>query len=245
VDRQQLLYEGKAKKVYATADPDLLVVEYKDDATAFNGLKRGQIEDKGRLNNRIAAHFFRVLAAKGIQSHFVRVLSDREMLVKRLSILPVEVVVRNIAAGSLSKRLGLPEGTALPSPVLELYYKNDELGDPLINEYHIRALGLATPQQVAEISAQALQVGELLTAYLREKSIILVDFKLEFGLFHSRVLLGDEISPDTCRFWDAGSGEKLDKDRFRRDLGGVGEAYTEVLRRLTGGDLRTDVESGN
>jgi phosphoribosylaminoimidazole-succinocarboxamide synthase len=245
VDKQQLLYEGKAKKVYATADTDLLVVEHKDDATAFNGLKKGQIADKGRLNNRISAHIFRMLSGKGIPSHFVRLLSDREMLVKRLAILPVEVVVRYIAAGSLSKRLGLTEGTALSGPVLEFYYKNDELGDPLINEYHIRALELATPQQVAEVARQALQAGEVLTAYLREKEIILVDFKLEFGLFHGAVLLGDEISPDTCRFWDAGSGEKLDKDRFRRDLGGVGEAYTEVLRRLTGGDSDLDVESGN
>jgi phosphoribosylaminoimidazole-succinocarboxamide synthase len=186
-----------------------------------------------------------MLSGKGIPSHFVRLLSDREMLVKRLAILPVEVVVRYIAAGSLSKRLGLTEGTALSGPVLEFYYKNDELGDPLINEYHIKALDLATPRQVAEVARQALQAGEVLTAYLREKEIILVDFKLEFGLFHGGVLLGDEISPDTCRFWDAGSGEKLDKDRFRRDLGGVGEAYTEVLRRLTGGDSDLDVESGN
>ncbi|MBT9172167.1 MAG: Phosphoribosylaminoimidazole-succinocarboxamide synthase [Syntrophomonadaceae bacterium] len=245
MDKQQLLYEGKAKKVYATADPDLLVVEYKDDATAFNGLKRGQIADKGLMNNQIAAHFFRVLAGNGVPSHFVRVLSGREMLVKRLSILPVEVVVRYIAAGSLSKRLGLAEGTPLPSPVLEFYYKKDELGDPLVNEYHIRVLGLAAPQQVAEISGQALQVGKLLTAYLREKAIVLVDFKLEFGLFHGQVLLGDEISPDTCRFWDAVSGEKLDKDRFRRDLGGVGEAYAEVLRRLTGGEPERNVESNN
>ncbi|MCL5981708.1 MAG: phosphoribosylaminoimidazolesuccinocarboxamide synthase [Firmicutes bacterium] len=245
MEKQQPLYEGKAKKVYATADPDLLVVEHKDDATAFNGLKKGQIAGKGRLNNQISAHLFRVLAGQGIPSHFVRLLSEREMLVKRLSILPVEVVVRYIAAGSLSKRLGLAEGTALSGPVLEFYYKNDELGDPLINEYHIKALDLATPRQVAEVAGLALQVGGLLTAYLREKDIILVDFKLEFGLYHGTVLLGDEISPDTCRFWDAGSGEKLDKDRFRRDLGGVGEAYTEVLRRLTGGDSALDVESGN
>jgi len=244
VDKQQLLYEGKAKKVYATADPDLLVVEFKDDATAFNGLKKGQIVNKGVLNNRISAYFFSLLAAAGIPSHFVRVLSDREMLVKRLTILPVEVVVRHVAAGSLCKRLGLPEGTALGKTVLELYYKNDDLGDPLINEDHIRVLELATGDQVAEISAQALQVGKLLSAALREKGIILVDFKLEFGLFHGRVLLGDEISPDTCRFWDSGTGEKLDKDRFRRDLGGVSEAYTEVLKRLTGGDHEHGVESG-
>jgi len=235
VDKQQLLYEGKAKKVYATVDPDLVVVEYKDDATAFNGLKKGQIVNKGSLNSKIAAVFFRLLAEQGIASHFVRELSEREMLVKKLTILKVEVVVRNIAAGSLAKRLGLEEGTLLSRPVLEFYYKDDALGDPMINEYHIGAMDLATPEQVAEISKTALRISELLVEYLGTKDITLVDFKLEFGLFHGQVLLGDEISPDTCRFWDARTGEKLDKDRFRRDLGGVSEAYEEVLRRLKGG----------
>ncbi|MBS3947429.1 MAG: phosphoribosylaminoimidazolesuccinocarboxamide synthase [Dethiobacter sp.] len=235
MNKQHLLYEGKAKKVYATADPDLLVVEYKDDATAFNGQKKGQIVNKGLLNNKISAVFFRLLAEQGVASHFVQELSEREMLVKKLTILKVEVVVRNLAAGSLARRLGLAEGTPLSRPVLEFYYKDDALGDPLINDYHIWVMGLATPEQVGEISKKALQINALLVEYLQTKALILVDFKLEFGLFHGQVLLGDEISPDTCRFWDAKSGEKLDKDRFRRDLGGVSEAYEEVLRRLTGG----------
>lgn len=236
MEKQQLLYEGKAKRVYATADPDLVIVDYKDDATAFNGLKKGQIQNKGVLNNKIASYFFELLAAKGIVSHYVRRLSEREMLVKKLEILKVEVVVRNIAAGSLAKRLGLEEGTSLRRPVLELYYKDDELQDPMINEYHLYALGIATEEQVRELTAAALKINEILTASLQELQLLLVDFKLEFGLFHGSLLLGDEISPDTCRFWDAETREKLDKDRFRRDLGGVEEAYEEILRRLTGGN---------
>ncbi|MBT9166964.1 MAG: Phosphoribosylaminoimidazole-succinocarboxamide synthase [Syntrophomonadaceae bacterium] len=236
MEKQQLLYEGKTKRVYATADPDLVIVDYKDDATAFNGLKKGQIQNKGVLNNKIASYFFELLAAKGIVSHYVRRLSEREMLVKKLEILKVEVVVRNIAAGSLAKRLGLEEGTSLRRPVLELYYKDDELQDPMINEYHLYALGIATEEQVRELAAAALKINEILTASLQELQLLLVDFKLEFGLFHGSLLLGDEISPDTCRFWDAGTREKLDKDRFRRDLGGVEEAYEEILRRLTGGN---------
>ncbi|MBT9139727.1 MAG: Phosphoribosylaminoimidazole-succinocarboxamide synthase [Dehalococcoidia bacterium] len=236
MEKQQLLYEGKAKRVYATADPDLVIVDYKDDATAFNGLKKGQIQNKGVLNNKIASYFFELLAAKGIVSHYVRRLSEREMLVKKLEILKVEVVVRNIAAGSLAKRLGLEEGTSLRRPVLELYYKDDELQDPMINEYHLYALGIATEEQVRELAAAALKINEILTASLQELRLLLVDFKLEFGLFHGSLLLGDEISPDTCRFWDAETREKLDKDRFRRDLGGVEEAYEEILRRLTGGN---------
>lgn len=236
MEKQRLLYEGKAKRVYATLDPDLVVVDYKDDATAFNGLKKGQIVNKGVFNNKIAAHFFTLLTAKGIANHYVRQLSEREMLVKKLDILKVEVVVRNIAAGSLSKRLGLEEGTSLRHPVLELYYKDDALHDPMINEYHLYALGIATAGQVQELAVTALQINEILTSFLQERQIVLVDFKLEFGLFHGRLLLGDEISPDTCRFWDAGTKEKLDKDRFRRDLGGVEEAYEEILRRLTGGN---------
>ncbi|MBS3886291.1 MAG: phosphoribosylaminoimidazolesuccinocarboxamide synthase [Dethiobacter sp.] len=236
MEKQELLYEGKAKRVYATADPDLVIVEYKDDATAFNGLKKGQINNKGVLNNRIAGYFFELLAAKGIASHYIRQLSAREMLVKKLQILKVEVVVRNLAAGSLAKRLGLEEGTSLRRPVLELYYKDDELQDPMINEYHLYALEIATEEQVRELTATSLKINEILIAVLQERQLVLVDFKLEFGLFHGSLLLGDEISPDTCRFWDAGTREKLDKDRFRRDLGGVEEAYEEILRRLTGGN---------
>jgi len=243
MEKQELLYEGKAKRVYATTDPDLVIVDYKDDATAFNGLKKGQILNKGVLNNKIAGYFFELLATKGIANHFVRRLSEREMLVKKLEILKVEVVVRNLAAGSLAKRLGLEEGTSLRHPVLELYYKDDELQDPMINEYHLYALGIATEEQVRELTATALKINEIITVALQQRRIVLVDFKLEFGLFHGSLLLGDEISPDTCRFWDAGTREKLDKDRFRRDLGGVEEAYEEILRRLTGGN--DDVESGN
>ncbi len=236
MEKRELLYEGKAKRVYATADPDLVIVDYKDDATAFNGLKKGQIQNKGALNNKISSYFFELLAAKGIDSHYVRQLSAREMLVKKLEILKVEVVVRNIAAGSLAKRLGLEEGTSLRRPVLELYYKDDGLNDPMINEYHLYALGIATEEQVRKLAATALEINEILTSALQERRIVLVDFKLEFGVFHGSLLLGDEISPDTCRFWDAETGEKLDKDRFRRDLGGVEEAYEEILRRLTGGN---------
>jgi phosphoribosylaminoimidazole-succinocarboxamide synthase len=235
MEKRQLLYEGKAKKVYTTADPDLLVVEYKDDATAFDGKKKGQIPGKGMLNNRISSFFFELLWQAGVENHFVRRLSDTEMLVRRLDIIRVEAVVRNIVAGSLFKRLGLAEGTPLSRPVLEYYYKDDALGDPMINEYHIAALGLAGREQMEQIASAAFRINGILAGFLKEKGIILVDFKLEFGLFKGQVLLGDEISPDTCRFWDAATNEKLDKDRFRRDLGRVGEAYGEVLSRLTGG----------
>ncbi|MBX6394885.1 MAG: phosphoribosylaminoimidazolesuccinocarboxamide synthase [Alicyclobacillaceae bacterium] len=235
MEKRDMLYEGKAKKVFKTDDPDLYVVEYKDDATAFNGQKREQISGKGELNNKISALFFELLREKGVDSHFVKRLSDTEQLVRKVTIIPLEVVVRNIAAGSLAKRLGWEEGRELPRPVVEFYYKNDELGDPLINESHIAVLGLATPEQLDDITAQALKVNEILTNYLREKNILLVDFKLEFGVDGTgRVLLADEISPDTCRFWDATTKEKLDKDRFRRDLGGVEQAYQEVLHRLGG-----------
>ncbi|MDI3328763.1 MAG: phosphoribosylaminoimidazolesuccinocarboxamide synthase [Alicyclobacillaceae bacterium] len=235
MEKREMLYEGKAKKVFKTDDPDLYVVEYKDDATAFNGQKRERIAGKGELNNKISALFFELLREKGVESHYVRRLSDTEQLVRRVTIIPLEVVVRNIAAGSLSKRLGWEEGRELPRPVVEFYYKNDELGDPLINESHIAVLGVAPPDQLDDITTQALKVNEILTAYLRERGILLVDFKLEFGLDSGgRVLLADEISPDTCRFWDAATKEKLDKDRFRRDLGGVERAYEEVLHRLGG-----------
>jgi len=228
------LYEGKAKQVFATDNPDELRVYFKDDATALNGLKKGTIVNKGVLNNKISTFFFEMLGQAGIPHHFVKQLSDREMLVKKLAILPLEVVVRNIAAGSLAKRIGWEEGRKMPSPIVEFYYKDDELGDPLINNFHIAALGLATPEQVKNLEKMALEINELLTAYLKTKNIELIDFKLEFGTHKGEVLLGDEISPDTCRFWDTVTHEKLDKDRFRRDLGNVEDAYREVLKRLTG-----------
>lgn len=228
------MYEGKAKQVFATENPDELLVYFKDDATAFNGEKRGTIGNKGVLNNKISTFFFNLLSEKGIPHHFIKMLSEREMLVKKLDILPVEVVVRNIAAGSLAKRIGWEEGRKLPSAVIELYYKDDKLGDPLINNYHIKALGLATPEQVATLEAYALKINDILSTFLKDKQLELIDFKLEFGVHKGEVLLGDEISPDTCRFWDSETGQKLDKDRFRRDLGNVEEAYQEVLRRITG-----------
>ncbi|QNB48370.1 phosphoribosylaminoimidazolesuccinocarboxamide synthase [Thermanaerosceptrum fracticalcis] len=229
------LYEGKAKKVYRTSDPKLYMVYYKDDATAFNGSKKGSIQDKGYYNNQISAIFFKLLTEKGIPNHFVELTGERSMLVKTLEIIPVEVVVRNIVAGSLAKRIGKPEGTQLAVPVLEFYYKDDALGDPMINEYHVKALGLATEEEMKTISQMALRVNEILVEHLTPLNIQLVDFKLEFGRHEGEILLGDEISPDTCRFWDTATQEKLDKDRFRRDLGKVEEAYQEVLQRLTGG----------
>lgn len=231
-----MLYEGKAKQVYETDDPALLIVHYKDDATAFDGKKRGQILQKGIYNNRMSAFFFEKLAAAGIPTHHVRVLNERETLVKKLQIVKVEVVMRNIVAGSLAKRTGLPEGTVLPFPVLEHYYKSDELGDPMINEYHVRALGLATQDELGTISALSFKVNDILKAITARAGLDLVDFKLEYGRHHGQILLGDEISPDTCRFWDSATKEKLDKDRFRRDLGKVEEAYQEVLRRITASD---------
>ncbi|AIF50868.1 phosphoribosylaminoimidazolesuccinocarboxamide synthase [Pelosinus sp. UFO1] len=231
---KQPLYEGKAKRIFATDVADELLVYYKDDATAFNGLKKGTIESKGVLNNKITTFFFNLLGKNGIPHHFIRFVSEREQLVKALKILPVEVVVRNIAAGSLAKRIGWEEGKKLPAPIVEMYYKNDDLGDPLINQYHIKVLELATEEQVKQLEEYALKINEILTSYLQEKKIELIDFKLEFGTHKGQVLLGDEISPDTCRFWDSETGEKLDKDRFRRDLGNVEDAYKEILFRLTG-----------
>jgi len=232
----EFLYEGKAKKIYRTDDPGLYLVEFKDDATAFDGVKKDKLADKGILNNRLSAIFFELLEEKGVETHYEKTISEREMLVKSLEIIPVEVIVRNIAAGSLSKRLGIPEGTVMKKTVLEFSLKDDELHDPMINHYHIYAMDLAAPEEMAEIEKAALRVNELLVPYLREKGITLVDFKLEFGRHGDKILLGDEISPDTCRFWDSSSQEKLDKDRFRRDMGGVVEAYREVLRRLEGGE---------
>jgi phosphoribosylaminoimidazole-succinocarboxamide synthase len=235
MQKRELLYEGKAKQVYATDRPDQVIVYYKDDATAFNGEKRGTIESKGELNNQMTAIFFGLLAPAGVPTHFLQQLSAREQLVKKVKIVPIEVVVRNIAAGSLSKRLGLPEGTELPQAVVEWYYKNDELGDPLINEDHIAALKLATPEQLQQMRQYALTVNEMLREHLAGRRVLLVDFKLEFGIdADGQLILADEISPDTCRFWDADTHQKLDKDRFRRDLGGVEEAYQEMLHRLGG-----------
>jgi phosphoribosylaminoimidazole-succinocarboxamide synthase len=230
----ELIYEGKAKKVYATQDPDTVMVEYKDDATAFNGLKKGSILGKGAVNNRVSNHLFRLLEKHGIPTHFEKELSDTATLVKKVEIVPLEVIVRNIAAGSLCKRLGLAEGTKLNSPVLEYCYKNDALGDPMINEYHIKALGLAFDDELKTIAEYSFKVNRVLTDYLKDLNIELIDFKLEFGRFKGQIILADEISPDTCRFWDSKSGEKLDKDRFRQDLGRVEEAYQEILRRLMG-----------
>ncbi len=235
VKKGQPIYEGKAKIIYETSDPERVITYFKDDATAFDGAKKGSIKEKGVVNAGLSAHLFRYLEQKGIPTHFEELVNERELLVKRLTIIQVEVVVRNIVAGSLSKRLGIEEGTELSDPVLEFYYKNDELGDPLVNEYHIRALDLATPGQLKEMGDLALSINELLSQYVGEKGLDLVDFKLEFGLFGDKILLGDEISPDTCRFWDRETRKKLDKDRFRRDLGGVEEAYQEVYDRLVGG----------
>lgn len=228
------IYEGKAKKVFNTDDPDIVLVDYKDDATAFNGLKKGTIVGKGVVNNKVSNHMFRMLEQKGIPTHFVEQISERETLVKKVQIVPVEVIVRNIAAGSLAKRLGLPEGTKMKSTVLEYCYKSDELGDPMINETHIAAIGLATKEEMDTIAAYSLKINEIMTEYLKQAGIELIDFKLEFGRYHGAIILADEISPDTCRFWDTKTGEKLDKDRFRRDLGHVEDAYQEILKRLMG-----------
>jgi len=221
--KKEQLYEGKAKKVFATQDPDYVIVSYKDDATALNGLKRGTISGKGEVNNRVSNILFSYLEKNGVPTHFA---------VKRVSIVPVEVVVRNVAAGSLAKRLGIPEGTVLKKTVLEFYYKDDALGDPLINCPHIYALDIATKAEMDRISELALKVDKLLSEYFAPAGVRLIDYKLEFGRFHDQIILADEISPDTCRFWDDKTGEKLDKDRFRRDLGGEAEAYAELMRRV-------------
>jgi len=231
---EELLYEGKAKKLFITEDPQILRVEYKDDATAFNGKKFDRLKGKGRLNNAITVFFFEHLEKKDIPSHFVRKISETEQLVRRVKIIPLEVVVRNVAAGSLSKRIGWEEGKELPHPIVEFYYKDDDLGDPLLAEEHIRLLELASEAQIEELKKRGLAVNEALKSLMLSKGIRLIDFKLEFGLDQSgEILLADEISPDTCRFWDIESGKILDKDRFRRDLGGVTEAYREIHQRLT------------
>jgi len=231
--RLEMIYEGKAKKVYKTDDEALYIVEYKDDATAFNGLKKGTITNKGIMNNRISEKLFRLLEENGVDTHQVERISDREVVVKKVKIIPLEVLVRNYAAGSLSKRLGLEEGVKLNSTVLEFSYKNDELGDPMVNDYHIKAIGIATEQEVAKITEMALKINEILSEFMLTKGILLVDFKLEFGKTpDGKIILADEISPDTCRLWDAVTLEKMDKDRFRRDMGKVEEGYMEVVKRL-------------
>ena len=230
----QMLYEGKAKQVFKMENPDLYRIHYKDDATAFNGEKKGTIHDNGVLNNKITSFFFTMLNEAGIPTHFVERIDDRDQIVKALDIVPLEVIVRNIAAGSMAKRFGLEEGTPLQHPILEFCYKNDDLGDPFANESQITALGWATQDQLTAIKDITMKVNDILKDFLATKKVKLVDFKLEFGSHKGQILLGDEISPDTCRFWDADTNEKLDKDRFRRDLGNVEEAYHEMLFRLTG-----------
>ena len=234
IEKRGQLYEGKAKKVFETSDPNYLIVDYKDDATAFNGLKKGTIAGKGVINNKMSNMMFKIMESKGIPTHLVEELSDRETAVKKVEIVPLEVIIRNTAAGSFSKRLGVPEGKKLPVTVLEFSYKNDDLGDPLINDYHALAMELATPEEIETIKNMAFKVNEVMKEFFKTLNIDLIDFKLEFGRFHGQIILADEISPDTCRFWDMTTGEKLDKDRFRRDMGGVEDAYKEVFARLTG-----------
>ena len=235
---EKFLYEGKAKKLFTTEDPGLLRVEYKDDATAFNGKKFDRLEGKGQLNNAITIFFFEYLEKNQIPSHFVRRISETEQLVRSVQIVPLEVVVRNVAAGSLSERIGWDEGRELPYPIVEFYYKDDDLGDPLLAEEHIRLLELATEEEIQELKKKGLAVNKVLSPLLEQKNIRLIDFKLEFGLDQNGgLLLADEISPDTCRFWDADTANKMDKDRFRRNLGGVTEAYREIYQRLTGDNL--------
>jgi len=234
MEKTKVLYEGKAKIVYETDDPEKLIVYFKDDATAGNGEKHGVINGKGAINNEMSAFFFNLLKTNGIPSHFVEKISDREMVVKMLRMIALEVVVRNVAAGSLAKRLGLPEGTPLKTPVLEYDYKNDELGDPLLNRYHIMVLDIARVHELDEIEHIAFSVNQILINFLKSKNIRLIDFKLEFGRDENdKIVLADEISPDNCRFWDMATNEKLDKDRFRHDMGGVEEAYKEMLTRVT------------
>lgn len=232
MQKLEMVYEGKAKRVFKTDNEKVFYIAYKDDATAFNGEKKGTIHAKGSVNNQMSAILFEMLEEKGIPTHFEELVNDTDMLVKAVEILPIEVIVRNIAAGSLAKRLGLEEGTVMKSTVLELSYKDDDLGDPMINDYHVAAMGMATKEQLAVVKEYAFKVNEILVDFFKGKNITLVDFKLEFGLYEGKVILADEISPDTCRLWDSTTSKKLDKDRFRRDLGGVEEVYQEVLGRL-------------
>ncbi|MEI6578661.1 MAG: phosphoribosylaminoimidazolesuccinocarboxamide synthase [Eubacteriales bacterium] len=228
----ELLYEGKAKKVFATDDADVLIVDYKDDATAFNGLKKGTITGKGVINNKMSNFMCKMMEAKGIPTHFLEELSDRETAVRKVKIVPLEVIIRNKAAGSMAKRLGIEEGTALLCPVLEFSYKDDALGDPMINDSHALACGFATQDEIDAIRDMALKINDIMCEYFATKNVELIDFKLEFGRYKGKIILADEISPDTCRFWDMTTHEKLDKDRFRRDMGSVEEAYVEMARRL-------------
>ena len=232
MDKLDLLYEGKAKKVFKTNDEDVLIVDYKDDATAFNGEKKGTIVGKGSINNRMTNHIFKMLEKEGIPTHYIEQLSDRETAVKKVEIVPLEVIVRNVAAGSFSKRLGIEEGTKLLNPTLEFSYKDDALGDPLINDYFALAIGIATKEEIDKITEYAFKVNDALKKFFSEVGIDLIDFKIEFGRYKGDIILADEISPDTCRLWDAKTHEKLDKDRFRRDLGNVEGAYEEVLKRI-------------
>ena len=232
MEKKELLYEGKAKKVYTTENPDVLIVDYKDDATAFNGVKKGTIVGKGVVNNRMTNHIFKMLEEKGIPTHFIEELSDRETAVKKVEIVPLEVIVRNVAAGSFSKKLGIEERFRLLSPTLEFSYKNDELGDPMINDYYAVAIGAATREEIDKITELVFKINEILVDYFKSIKVDLIDFKVEFGRYKGQIILADEISPDTCRFWDSETHEKLDKDRFRRDLGHVEEAYEEIYRRI-------------
>lgn len=235
MEKKEQLYEGKAKKVFATDDANLVIVDYKDDATAFNGEKKGTITGKGVINNVMSNHMFQLLEQQGVPTHFVEQLSERETLVKKVSIVPLEVIIRNISAGSFAKRFGVEEGIVFDEPTIEFSYKNDELGDPLMNAYHAIALKAATREEIETIKAMAFKVNEVMKQYFDTLNVILVDFKLEFGkTADGKIVLADEISPDTCRLWDKTTKEKLDKDRFRRDMGGVEEAYQEVMKRVMG-----------
>lgn len=239
MEKKEQLYEGKAKKVFATENPDYVIVSYKDDATAFNGLKKGTIVGKGVINNKMSNMMMKMLEKKGIPTHLVEQIDDRNTVVKKVQIVPLEVIIRNVAAGSFSKRYGVPEGTALANPTIEFSYKNDELGDPLLNTYHALALRLATKEEIDTITKMAFAVNDTMKAFFKELNIDLIDFKLEFGRYKGEIVLADEISPDTCRFWEAGTWDtthhnSLDKDRFRRDLGGVEDAYAEIFKRIGG-----------
>ena len=232
MEKRKQIYEGKAKILYETDNPDYLIQYFKDDATAFNAQKKGTIQGKGIVNNKISTKIFGYLESQGIPTHFEKMLSDREMLVKRVTIVPLEVIIRNVAAGSLTKRLDVPEGTILACPIFEFSYKNDALGDPLINEYHAIALRYATEEEIAAIKKFAFQINDLMKKFFAAINVDLIDFKLEFGKYKGKIILADEISPDTCRLWEKGTGRKLDKDRFRRDLGGIEEAYQEILTKV-------------
>ena len=235
IEKKEQLYEGKAKKVYATNDPELVIVDYKDDATAFNGEKKGTIAGKGVINNKMTNFMFKMLEKEGVPTHLVEEISDRETIVKKVSIVPLEVIIRNVAAGSFSKRMGVEEGKQLLCPILEYSYKNDDLGDPFINDYYALALGIATKEDLDTIAKYAFKVNEFMVKFFKGLNIDLIDFKIEFGkTSDGTIILADEISPDTCRFWDSTTHEKLDKDRFRRDMGGVEEAYQEIMKRLMG-----------